>query len=99
MQTMLIVNANIVTAVDHYVADILIENGRIRTIGTNLPRPPDISIHDASGLLVLPGGVDPHSHLDWDFGTAIRKYPLCALHDPCKVVQTLSAKGHHRYRV
>jgi dihydropyrimidinase len=70
MQTMLIVNANIVTAVDHYVADILIENGRIRTIGSNLPRPPDISIHDASGLLVLPGGVDPHTHLDWDFGTA-----------------------------
>jgi dihydropyrimidinase len=70
MQRTLIANANIVTAVDHYVADILIENGRIRTIGTNLPRNPDISIHDASGLLVLPGGVDPHTHLDWDFGTA-----------------------------
>jgi hypothetical protein len=27
-------------------------------------------VHDASGLLVLPGGVDVHTHRDWDFGVA-----------------------------
>jgi dihydropyrimidinase len=66
----LITNANIVTAVDQYIADILIVDGRIHTIGTNLPRNPDMGVEDASGLLVFPGGVDPHTHLDWDFGNA-----------------------------
>lgn len=66
----LIVNANIVTAVDRYKAEILIENGRIHTIGSAISREKDMKIHDASGLLVLPGGVDPHTHLDWDFGNA-----------------------------
>jgi dihydropyrimidinase len=66
----LIANASIVTAVDQYKADILIEDGRIHTIGTNLAREPGVAVHDASGFLVLPGGVDPHTHLDWDFGAA-----------------------------
>lgn len=66
----LIVNAHIVTAVDQYRADILIRDGKIHTIGTDLPRDEGMTVHDASGLLVMPGGVDPHTHLDWDFGTA-----------------------------
>jgi dihydropyrimidinase len=70
MTTTLIVNANIVTAVDQYKADILIENGLVHTIGIDLPRNPGFVIHDASGFLVFPGGVDPHTHLDWDFGNA-----------------------------
>lgn len=64
----LIKNGRIVTAVDDYVADILVENGRIETIGRNLPAGPGTEVHDASGLLVLPGGVDVHTHLDWEFG-------------------------------
>jgi dihydropyrimidinase len=70
MAPTLITNANIITAVDQYIADILIVDGRIHTIGTSLPRNPDMSVQDASGLLVFPGGVDPHTHLDWDFGSA-----------------------------
>src|SRR5262245_17619474 len=66
----LITNAHIVTAVDQYTADILIVDGKIHTIGTELPRNSDMVVHDASGYLVLPGGVDPHTHLDWDFGNA-----------------------------
>jgi dihydropyrimidinase len=31
----------------------------------------NVETHDASGLLVLPGGVDVHTHLDWDFGVAL----------------------------
>ena len=27
-------------------------------------------MHDASGLLVMPGAIDVHTHLDWEFGTA-----------------------------
>jgi dihydropyrimidinase len=70
MKRTLIANSTIVTAVDQYTADILIENGRIHTLGTNLPRNDDFNFHDASGFIVLPGGVDPHTHLDWDFGNA-----------------------------
>ena len=29
-----------------------------------------LEVHDASGLLVMPGAVDVHTHLDWEFGTA-----------------------------
>ena len=70
MATVLIKNGRIVTAVDDYQADILIEDGRIRTIGQGLVVGNHVETHDASGLLVLPGGVDVHTHLDWDFGVA-----------------------------
>ncbi|MFN0302405.1 MAG: dihydropyrimidinase [Burkholderiales bacterium] len=64
----LIKNGRIVTAVDDYVADILVDDGRIETIGKAIAVGGDVQIHDASGLLVLPGGVDVHTHLDWAFG-------------------------------
>jgi dihydropyrimidinase len=70
MAAVLIKNGRIVTAVDDYQADILIEDGRIRTIGQGLVVGNQVETHDASGLLVLPGGVDVHTHLDWDFGVA-----------------------------
>src|ERR671924_1761517 len=70
MATVLIKNGRIVTAVDDYQADILIEDGRIQTIGQGLVVGEDVETHDASGLLVLPGGVEVHTHLDWDFGVA-----------------------------
>ena len=70
MATVLIKHGRIVTAVDDYQADILIEDGRISTIGRQIAVGADVEVHDASGLLVLPGGVDVHTHLDWDFGVA-----------------------------
>lgn len=70
MAAVLVRNGRIVTATDDYVADILAEDGRIRTIGRELEAGGDVETHDASGLLVLPGGVDVHTHLDWDFGVA-----------------------------
>src|SRR5947209_20451670 len=70
MDSVLIRNGRIVTATDDYRADILVENGRVRTIGRDIQVGGDIGVHDASGLLVLPGGVDVHTHLDWDFGAA-----------------------------
>jgi dihydropyrimidinase len=70
MATVLIKNGRIVTAVDDYQADILIEDGRIRTIGKDIVVGDSVEVHDASGLLALPGGVDVHTHLDWEFGVA-----------------------------
>ncbi len=67
MAKTLIKNGRIVTAVDDYRADILVVDGRIETIGKNLAAP-DAEVHDANGLLALPGGVDVHTHLDWEFG-------------------------------
>ncbi len=68
MATTLIKNGRIVTAVDDYSADILVVDGRIQTIGKNIAAGADVKVHDANGLLVLPGGVDVHTHLDWEFG-------------------------------
>jgi dihydropyrimidinase len=70
MTATLIRNGRIVTAVDDYAGDILIEDGRVRMLGRDLPVGPDASVHDATGLLVIPGGVDVHTHIDWDFGSA-----------------------------
>jgi dihydropyrimidinase len=59
-------NGRIVTATDDYVADIYIEGETIKSIGKNLNVNADTEI-DASGKLVMPGGVDPHVHLDMPF--------------------------------
>lgn len=70
MAEVLIKNGRIVTAVDDYSADILVRDGRIHTIGMDIAVGGDVEVHDAAGLLVLPGGVDVHTHLDWEFGVA-----------------------------
>jgi dihydropyrimidinase len=58
----LIKNGRIVTAVDDYQADILIENERVSVIGKTLDMEAD-TIIDATGKLVIPGGIDPHTHM------------------------------------
>jgi len=61
-------NGRIVTAIDNYVADILIDKERIVAIGEHLTVGPGTTEIDATGLLVLPGGVDVHTHMDNTFG-------------------------------
>jgi dihydropyrimidinase len=63
----LIKNGQIVTAVDNYFADILIEEGKVRVIGHRLDMEADRVI-DASNKLVIPGGIDPHTHMELPFG-------------------------------
>lgn len=63
----LIKNGHIVTAADNYHGDLFIVDGRIELIGRNLEVAAD-RIIDAAGLLVLPGGIDVHTHLDMPFG-------------------------------
>ena len=65
----LITNGRVITASDDVRADVLIEDGVVRAIGAGLPAD-DAEIHDAEGCLLIPGGIDVHTHLDWDFGTA-----------------------------
>lgn len=64
--SLLIKNGRIITAADDYVADILIEGEFITAIGKHLHHYAD-QIIDAAGKLVLPGGIDPHVHLDMPF--------------------------------
>ncbi|ABE42644.1 dihydropyrimidinase [Polaromonas sp. JS666] len=68
MSRKIIRNGRIVTAVDDYIADLLIDDGRIVAIGRSLNADPGVEVIDATGLLVLPGGVDCHTHMDNTFG-------------------------------
>ena len=64
--SVLIKNGRIITATDDYMADIFIEGETISAIGKNLNVTAD-EVIDASGKLVMPGGIDPHVHLDMPF--------------------------------
>ena len=61
--SVLIKGGRVITAADDYVADIYIEGERITTIGESLDMSAERTI-DARGKYVLPGAVDPHTHLE-----------------------------------
>ena len=61
-------NGSVVTATDTYVADVAISDGKIAAVGANLPVQNTIQVLDATNKLVLPGGIDVHTHLDMPFG-------------------------------
>src|SRR2546429_3848270 len=65
--SVLIKGGRIVTAADDYVADIYVEDETVTLIGESLDQPADKTI-DATDKYVLPGCVDPHTHLDMPFG-------------------------------
>jgi dihydropyrimidinase len=60
----LIKNGTLVTASETFRADLRIVDGRVAEIGAGLQAGLDENIVDATGLFVLPGGVDAHVHLD-----------------------------------
>jgi len=62
--TTLIQAGMIITASETFQADILIEGEKIEKIGKNLTKPEDALVINARGKMVLPGGVDVHTHFD-----------------------------------
>jgi dihydropyrimidinase len=65
----LIKSGTLITATETFVADILIEGEIIAMVGANLDVP-EAQVIDAQGKLVMPGGIDPHTHFDLPmFGT------------------------------
>ena len=68
----LIKNGTIVTAVDQYTGDVLVEDEKIAVIGMALDIPVANvdQVIDAAGKYVLPGGIDVHTHMDMPFGGA-----------------------------
>ncbi|MFN2483065.1 MAG: dihydropyrimidinase [Pyrinomonadaceae bacterium] len=63
----LIRNGRVVTAVDDYRADVLVDGEVVSVIGARLDVEADRVI-DAAGKLVIPGGIDPHTHMELPFG-------------------------------
>jgi dihydropyrimidinase len=68
--SVLIRNGRVVTAADDYVADLYVEDETITLIGESLDMQAD-KVIDAAGKYVLPGCVDPHTHLDMPFGGTV----------------------------
>lgn len=68
--TTLIKNGRIITATDDYHADVFIDGETVKTIGAKLQQPADKTI-DAKDLLVIPGSIDPHVHMQLPFGGTV----------------------------
>ena len=69
MTATLIKNGTLITASETFEADILVEGEKISLIGKDLKHP-NADVIDAAGKLIMPGGIDPHVHLDLPmFGT------------------------------
>jgi dihydropyrimidinase len=68
--SVLIKGGRIVTAADDYVGDIFIEDERVTLIGESLDVQADKLI-DASGKYVIPGAIDPHTHMEMPFGGTV----------------------------
>src|SRR5580658_1244219 len=64
----LIKNGTVVTAEKTFAADVLIEGETIKEVRPGIPLDPSHEVLDATGMLLLPGGVDAHTHLDMPFG-------------------------------
>ena len=65
--SILIKGGRIITAADDYVADVFIEDGAISMIGRSLDVSAERTI-DATGKIVMPGAIDPHTHIEMFFG-------------------------------
>src|SRR6516162_553616 len=68
MPDTLIRNGTVVTARETIAADVLIEGERIREVRASIPPQAARKVIDATGLYVMPGGIDAHTHLDMPFG-------------------------------
>jgi len=65
--TVLIRGGSVVNADATTRADVLCEGGTIRAIGADLQAPSGAEIVDAGGALVMPGGIDTHTHMELPF--------------------------------
>src|ERR671921_2633472 len=68
--SVLIKGGRVITAADDFVGDVFVEGERVSLIGASLDVSADRTI-DASGKYVLPGCIDPHTHLDMPFGGTV----------------------------
>jgi len=69
--TMIIRGGTLITAAETFQADIQVDGETITAIGQNLSAPESAQIVDADGMLVMPGGVDAHTHFDLPMGATV----------------------------
>ena len=65
--SLVIKGGTIVTAERSFRGDVYCEGGLIRAVGDVSNAPATASVIDASGQLVMPGGIDPHTHMELPF--------------------------------
>jgi len=70
VSTTLITGGRVITATRDTVEDILIEDGKIARLGDLADFPAD-RVVDASGKLVIPGGIAPHTHMHTPAGNTL----------------------------
>ena len=65
--TVLIKGGTVVNADRSFRADVLCEDGQITAVGEGLEAPSGATVVDAGGQYVMPGGIDPHTHMQLPF--------------------------------
>ena len=65
--SLLIKGGTVVTADLTYRSDVLCSDGKIVDIGPDLDAPTAAEVVDAGGQYVMPGGIDPHTHMQLPF--------------------------------
>lgn len=65
--SILIRGGMVVNAEREFRADVLCDGGKILAVGEQLEAPAATEVIDASGLYVMPGGIDPHTHMQLPF--------------------------------
>jgi dihydropyrimidinase len=67
MSAVLIRGGTVVNADRAFRADVLCQDGRILAVGEGLSAPAGATVVDAGGQYVMPGGIDPHTHMQLPF--------------------------------
>jgi dihydropyrimidinase len=65
--SVLIKGGTVVNADRSFRADVLCDEGLIQAVGENLDAPSGAEVVDAGGCYVMPGGIDPHTHMELPF--------------------------------
>ena len=63
----LIKGGTVVTSEHSWRADVLCTDGKIREVDSNIDAPKGADVIDAGGQYVMPGGIDPHTHMQLPF--------------------------------
>jgi dihydropyrimidinase len=71
--SILIRGGTVINAEGSVRADVLTEGGLIRAVGADLQAPAGAQVIDAGGALVMPGGIDPHTHMELPFMGTVTK--------------------------
>jgi dihydropyrimidinase len=67
MSSILIRGGTVVTADGEYRGDVLVHGETIAAVGLDLDAPAGARVIDAGGAYVMPGGIDPHTHMELPF--------------------------------